>query len=51
MVATDEVREIFADAHALHASALEQLEAGDICDAAGGNVMGRKDRGGGAPGR
>lgn len=34
MVATDEVREIFADARSLYASALERLEAGDIRDAA-----------------
>ena len=34
MVATDRVREIFADARSLHASALERLGAGDIRDAA-----------------
>ena len=34
MVATDEVRAIFADARSLHASALERLNAGDIRDAA-----------------
>ena len=34
MVATDRVREIFADARALHESALDQLRAGDIRDAA-----------------
>ena len=34
MVATDEVREMFADARSLHASALERLDANDIRDAA-----------------
>ena len=34
MVATDEVREIFADAHAMYESSLQQLAAGDIRDAA-----------------
>ena len=34
MVATDRVREIFADARSVHASALERLDAGDIRDAA-----------------
>ena len=34
MVATDRVREIFADAHGLYDSAIERLEAGDIRDAA-----------------
>ena len=34
MVATDRVNEIFADARALHQSALERLDAGDIRDAA-----------------
>ena len=34
MVATDQVREIFADARSLYAGALERLEAGDIRDAA-----------------
>ena len=34
MVATDRVNELFADARALHASALERLDAGDIRDAA-----------------
>ena len=34
MLATDRIREIFADAHAKHASALERLDAGDIRDAA-----------------
>ena len=35
MVATGQAGEIFADAYALHASALERLDAGDIRDAAG----------------
>ena len=34
MVATDRVREIFADAHALYDDALERRAAGDIRDAA-----------------
>ena len=34
MVATDRVREVFADAHGLYESAIERLEAGDIRDAA-----------------
>ena len=34
MVATDRVREIFADAHALYEDALERWAAGDIRDAA-----------------
>lgn len=34
MVATDKVREIFADAHAMHASALERLDEGGLRDAA-----------------
>ena len=34
MVTTDPLREIFADAHAMYASSLEQLLAGDIRDAA-----------------
>ena len=34
MVATDRVREIFADAKTVHAAALERLEEGDIRDAA-----------------
>ena len=34
MVATDQVREIFADAHAMYDSALERWVAGDIRDAA-----------------
>ena len=34
MAATDRVREIFADARSVHASALERLDAGDIRDAA-----------------
>ena len=34
MVATDQVREIFADAHAMYDSALERWAAGDIRDAA-----------------
>ena len=34
MVATDRVREIFADARAVHARALEKLAGGDIRDAA-----------------
>ncbi len=34
MVATDRVREVFADAHGLYDSAMERLEAGDIRDAA-----------------
>ena len=34
MVATDPVREIFADALAMYESALEQMSAGDIRDAA-----------------
>ena len=49
MVATDQAGEIFADAYALHASALERLDAGDIRDAPGGYTMGRKERGGGDP--
>ena len=34
MVATDRVREVFADAHGMYESAIERLEAGDIRDAA-----------------
>jgi hypothetical protein len=34
MVATDPVREIFADAHAMYESSVEQLSEGDIRDAA-----------------
>ena len=34
MLATDRVKEIFADAHAMHGDALERLAAGDIRDAA-----------------
>lgn len=34
MVATDRVREVFADAHGLYDSAIERLESGDIRDAA-----------------
>ena len=34
MLATDRVKEIFADAHAMHGDALERLSAGDIRDAA-----------------
>ena len=34
MVATDPVREIFADAHAMYESSLEQMSKGDIRDAA-----------------
>ena len=34
MVATSRVQEIFDDARAMHSSALERLEAGDIRDAA-----------------
>ena len=34
MLATDRVKEIFADAHAMHGEALERLAAGDIRDAA-----------------
>ena len=34
MVITARVAEIFADAHAMHSSALERLAAGDIRDAA-----------------
>lgn len=34
MVATDRVREIFADVRAMHEAALERLEAGDVRDAA-----------------
>lgn len=34
MVATDRVREIFADARSLYVSSLERLDAGDIRDAA-----------------
>ena len=34
MIATNRVLEIFADAHQLHASAMERLDAGDIRDAA-----------------
>ena len=34
MVATDRVRDIFSDARAVHGSALERLDAGDIRDAA-----------------
>ena len=34
MVATDEVREIFADAHSMYESALERWDAGDFRDAA-----------------
>ena len=34
MVATDRVRELFADAHAMYDSALERWDAGDIRDAA-----------------
>ena len=34
MVATDEVREIFADAHTMYESALERWGAGDVRDAA-----------------
>ena len=34
MVATDPVREIFADAHAMYESSLEQMSQGDIRDAA-----------------
>ena len=34
MVATDRVREIFADAHSMYADALERWAAGDIRDAA-----------------
>ena len=34
MVATDRVRDIFSDVRAIHSSALERLDAGDIRDAA-----------------
>ena len=34
MVATDRVKEIFDDAGAMHSSAVERLDAGDIRDAA-----------------
>ena len=34
MVATDRVREVFADAHGMYDSAVERLEAGDIRDSA-----------------
>ena len=34
MVATDRVKDLFADARSLHASALERLESGDVRDAA-----------------
>lgn len=34
MLATDEVREIFADAHGMYESAIERWEAGDVRDAA-----------------
>ena len=34
MLATDEVREIFADAHSLYQAAIERWDAGDIRDAA-----------------
>ncbi len=34
MVATDEVREIYADAHAMYDAALQRLAAGDVQDAA-----------------
>ena len=34
MVATDQVREIFADAHSMYGSAIERCDAGDVRDAA-----------------
>ena len=34
MVATDEVREIFADAHSMYESAIERWDEGDVRDAA-----------------
>ncbi len=34
MVATDEVKEIFADAHGMYDAALQRLAAGDVRDAA-----------------
>ena len=34
MLTTDEVREIFADAHTMYESAIERWEAGDVRDAA-----------------
>ena len=34
MVATDRVREIFADVRAMHEAALERLDAGDVRDSA-----------------
>ena len=34
MVATDRVREIFADVRAMHETALERLDAGDVRDSA-----------------
>ena len=34
MVATDEIKEIFADAHSMYESAIERWDAGDVRDAA-----------------
>ena len=34
MVATDEIREIFADSHTMYRAAIERWEAGDVRDAA-----------------
>lgn len=51
MVATDQAGEIFADAYALHASALERLDAGDIRDAPGGYTVGVGRRGEAEPPR